>query len=83
MTVERRGVSTMNELKVTITGRAHTGKSTLARELGRYMRDKLGYEINVFFDDQQYQRLTDIDITDQRVLEPIRIRLEVREGYGG
>lgn len=47
------------------------------------MRDKLGYEINVFFDDQQYQRLTDIDITDQRVLEPIRIRLEVREGYGG
>ena len=47
------------------------------------MRDKLGYEINVFFDDEQYQRLSDIDITDQRRLEPIRIRLEVREGYGG
>ncbi len=73
----------MNELKVTITGAAHCGKSTLARELGRYMRDKLVYEINVFFDDEQYQRLSDIDITDQRRLEPIRIRLEVREGYGG
>lgn len=70
----------MNEVSITIRGFVGCGKSTLARAIGRFVRDELGHEVNTFWDDGQYQRLTDIDITSQTRLEPLRVRLNVIEG---
>ena len=72
----------MNEVSITIIkGLSGCGKSTLARAIGRFVRDELGHEVNTYWDDGRYQLLTDIDISSETRLEPLRIRLNVKEGH--